>query len=78
LVNHQGQFPSVPLSFNLPPGTSVGAAVTAIQQATPFTTLVVYIYMERLGGWLGRRRRAFPRRTLQRSRDLPSVAAGSS
>src|SRR5438270_6358677 len=33
-VNHQGQFPSVTLSFNLPPGTSIGAAVTAIQQAT--------------------------------------------
>jgi hydrophobe/amphiphile efflux-1 (HAE1) family protein len=33
-VNHQGQFPSVTLSFNLPPGVSIGAAVTAIQQAT--------------------------------------------
>src|SRR6185312_751301 len=33
-VNHQGQFPSVTLSFNLPPGTSIGAAVAAIQQAT--------------------------------------------
>jgi hydrophobe/amphiphile efflux-1 (HAE1) family protein len=33
-VNHQGQFPSVTLSFNLPPNTSIGAAVTAIQQAT--------------------------------------------
>ena len=32
-VNHQGQFPSVTLSFNLPPGVSIGAAVTAIQQA---------------------------------------------
>src|SRR5215831_7162249 len=32
-VNHQGQFPSVTLSFNLPPGTSIGAAVAAIQQA---------------------------------------------
>jgi Cu/Ag efflux pump CusA len=32
-VNHQGQFPSVTLSFNLPPKVSIGAAVTAIQQA---------------------------------------------
>jgi HAE1 family hydrophobic/amphiphilic exporter-1 len=31
-VNHQGQFPSVTLSFNLPPNVSIGAAVTAIQQ----------------------------------------------
>jgi hydrophobe/amphiphile efflux-1 (HAE1) family protein len=33
-VNHQGQFPSVTLSFNLPPNASIGAAVAAIQQAT--------------------------------------------
>jgi hydrophobe/amphiphile efflux-1 (HAE1) family protein len=33
-VNHQGQFPSVTLSFNLPPNVSIGAAVEAIQQAT--------------------------------------------
>jgi multidrug efflux pump subunit AcrB len=32
-VNHQGQFPSVTLSFNLSPGSSVGAAVAAIQKA---------------------------------------------
>ncbi|WP_428486563.1 efflux RND transporter permease subunit [Rhodopila sp.] len=32
-VNHQGQFPSVTLSFNLSPGVSIGAAVTAIQKA---------------------------------------------
>src|SRR5215813_4491506 len=32
-VNHQGQFPSVTLSFNLPPNVSIGAAVSAIQQA---------------------------------------------
>jgi hydrophobe/amphiphile efflux-1 (HAE1) family protein len=31
-VNHQGQFPSVTLSFNLPPYVSIGAAVTAIRQ----------------------------------------------
>jgi multidrug efflux pump subunit AcrB len=33
-VNHQGQFPSVTLSFNLPPHMSIGAAVAAIQHAT--------------------------------------------
>jgi HAE1 family hydrophobic/amphiphilic exporter-1 len=33
-VNHQGQFPSVTLSFNLPPKVAIGEAVTAIQQAT--------------------------------------------
>jgi hydrophobe/amphiphile efflux-1 (HAE1) family protein len=32
-VNHQGQFPSVTLSFNLPPGGSLGPAVEAIQRA---------------------------------------------
>jgi hydrophobe/amphiphile efflux-1 (HAE1) family protein len=32
-VSHQGQFPAVTLSFNLPPGTSLGTAVAAIQQA---------------------------------------------
>ena len=32
-VNHQGQFPSVTLSFNLAPGVSIGAAVTAVQGA---------------------------------------------
>ena len=32
-VNHQGQFPSVTLSFNLAPGASIGQAVSAVQQA---------------------------------------------
>ena len=31
-LNHQGQFPSVTLSFNLPPKVSIGEAVSAIQQ----------------------------------------------
>ena len=31
-INHQGQFPSVTLSFNLQPGVSLGTAVTAIHQ----------------------------------------------
>jgi hydrophobe/amphiphile efflux-1 (HAE1) family protein len=33
-VNHQGQFASVTLSFNIPPNVSIGAAVSAIQRAT--------------------------------------------
>ncbi|HZO37852.1 MAG TPA: efflux RND transporter permease subunit, partial [Methylomirabilota bacterium] len=33
-VSHQGQFPSVTLSFNLAPGASLGDAVTAIQATT--------------------------------------------
>jgi hydrophobe/amphiphile efflux-1 (HAE1) family protein len=32
-INHQGQFPSVTLSFNLSPGKSLGDAVPAIQSA---------------------------------------------
>ncbi len=32
VVNHQGQFPSVTISFNLMPGTSIGQAVSAIQK----------------------------------------------
>jgi hydrophobe/amphiphile efflux-1 (HAE1) family protein len=32
VVNHQGQFPSVTISFNLMPGTAIGHAVNAIQQ----------------------------------------------
>src|SRR4029450_9059696 len=32
-VNHQAQFPSVTLSFNLAPGVSLGDAVTAIDAA---------------------------------------------
>jgi multidrug efflux pump subunit AcrB len=31
VVNHQGQFPSVTISFNLTPGTAIGQAVSAIQ-----------------------------------------------
>jgi len=33
-VNHQNQFPSVTLSFNLAPGMAVGTAVAAVQQET--------------------------------------------
>jgi hydrophobe/amphiphile efflux-1 (HAE1) family protein len=32
IVNHQGQFPSVTISFNLAPGTAIGEAVSAIQK----------------------------------------------
>jgi multidrug efflux pump len=33
-INHQGQFPSVTLSFNLAPGASLGGAVDSIRKAT--------------------------------------------
>lgn len=32
-VNHQGQFPAVTLSFNLPPGMALGDAVAAVDEA---------------------------------------------
>jgi hydrophobe/amphiphile efflux-1 (HAE1) family protein len=32
VVNHQGQFPSVTISFNLLPGTAIGQAVSSIQR----------------------------------------------
>jgi multidrug efflux pump subunit AcrB len=32
-INHQGQFPSVTLSFNLAPHSTIGAAVSAVQKA---------------------------------------------
>jgi multidrug efflux pump subunit AcrB len=32
VVNHQGQFPSVTISFNLLPGTAIGQATSAIQR----------------------------------------------
>ena len=32
VVNHQGQFPSVTISFNLSPGIAIGEAVSGIQQ----------------------------------------------
>jgi hydrophobe/amphiphile efflux-1 (HAE1) family protein len=32
VINHQGQFPSVTLSFNLTPGTAIGQAVASVQQ----------------------------------------------
>ena len=32
-INHQGQFPSVTLSFNLAPGVALGTAVDAINRA---------------------------------------------
>ena len=34
VVNHQSQFPSVTISYNLKPGASLGESVAAIQQAT--------------------------------------------
>ena len=32
VINHQGQFPSVTISFNLAPGAAIGDAVSAIQR----------------------------------------------
>jgi multidrug efflux pump subunit AcrB len=32
VVNHQGQFPSVTISFNLAPGAAIGEAVSGIQK----------------------------------------------
>jgi HAE1 family hydrophobic/amphiphilic exporter-1 len=32
VINHQGQFPSVTISFNLAPGAAIGEAVSAIQR----------------------------------------------
>jgi multidrug efflux pump subunit AcrB len=32
VINHQGQFPSITISFNLAPGTAIGQAVTGIQK----------------------------------------------
>src|SRR4029077_3375645 len=32
-VNHQGQFPAITFSFNLPPGVALGDAVKAVNQA---------------------------------------------
>jgi multidrug efflux pump len=34
IISHQGQFPAVTISFNLAPGTSLGEAVTAIENTT--------------------------------------------
>jgi len=42
-VNHQGQFPSVTLSFNLAPGVSLGEAVKAVESATTQMGLPVSI-----------------------------------
>jgi multidrug efflux pump len=34
VINHQGQFPAATLSFNLPPGASLGEAVKAVEDAS--------------------------------------------
>ena len=48
-VNHLGQFPMVNISFNLPGGTSLGDAVTAIEAATANMHLPASI----IGSFLG-------------------------
>ncbi len=43
-INHQGQFPVVTLSFNLAPGTSLGEATKAIEQAEQAINLPASIH----------------------------------
>ena len=43
-VNHQGQFPVVTISFNLPPNESLGDAVTAIKNAEQDIELPISIH----------------------------------
>ena len=43
-INHQGQFPVVTLSFNLAPGTSLGEATKAIEQAKEAINLPASIH----------------------------------
>lgn len=43
-VNHQGQFPSATLSFNLTPGTSLGTVVTSIDEIMQKLTLPAGVY----------------------------------
>jgi multidrug efflux pump len=43
LINHLAQFPATTVSFNLPPGTSLGAAVRAIEQVERRTAIPVSI-----------------------------------
>jgi multidrug efflux pump len=42
-INHQGQFPSTTISFNLAPGKSIGDAVEAIDKATKEMNLPVSV-----------------------------------
>jgi multidrug efflux pump len=45
-INHQGQFPVVTVSFNLPPGESLGSAVKDIQKAEQEIGLPASIHTE--------------------------------
>ncbi len=45
-INHQGQFPVVTISFNLPPGESLGSAVKDIQKAEADIGLPASIHTE--------------------------------
>ncbi len=45
-INHQGQFPVVTVSFNLPPGESLGSAVKDIQKAEQEIDLPASIHTE--------------------------------
>jgi multidrug efflux pump subunit AcrB len=48
-ISHQGQFPAVTLSFNVPPGGSLGAAVNAIHRAGQDLGLPPSIHAEFVG-----------------------------
>jgi hydrophobe/amphiphile efflux-1 (HAE1) family protein len=48
-INHQGQFPSVTLSFNLAPGVALGPAVDAIHQAEREIGLPASIHAQFMG-----------------------------
>ncbi len=43
VINHQGQFPSTTISFNLAPGKSIGDAVEAINKATKELNLPISV-----------------------------------
>ncbi|MGH7437715.1 MAG: efflux RND transporter permease subunit, partial [Polyangiaceae bacterium] len=45
-INHNGQFPSITLSFNLSEGTSLGQAVTAIERAEAAIHLPASVHAE--------------------------------
>ena len=44
VINHQSQFPSVTISFNLKPGISIGTAVSAVQDAVQHLHFPLTVY----------------------------------
>ena len=49
VVNHQGQFPSITITYNLPPNTPVGAATEAVQKAVDEMHLPAGLHAEFAG-----------------------------